>query len=968
MEWKGGQVPPNWLDIVVDNFIVDADKVLALGGLPALPAMAVGSKANPIAGVVQRGRKDIFEKGAWIAVHNYTLNHPLDYPYDPVNQEGRPLTQAEYDALGPWAWEGASLQQINQWRAADKNPGDTLADDASCFLSFWHTDQIARQTLGFPVPLISTEGGPVVGWKEDRRYPRTTPEIHRDRVIEIAEFMQGTRKINGWSCPSNYFAMCHWLIANYRIGAMSPGWESQAWYTDWWNKDFNLQGELPTVAALKALPSVSVDEEPSAAIRGKVTRADTGEPLPGLIVQALVSGVEAAQDETGADGAFILSSLPAGSYDLAIAPWGIVRSGVRAVEDGGEPVNIALTGGKASALSGTVRTPADEPAANLEVLLRRDGRQVGKTQTAADGSFRFENLTLGNYRLVIPGITIDGIALDGWQTKSLKMTTGAAAGYKYAVTKSRLLPPEETNNRRVFYGVVSDASGAPVNGVKVRMSWEGAAAAANFPTAVTGSDPFKPKGYFEFLHTPGKFALAVVQGDWPSDAATGLDTANVPGREGQPVTYEVNFALQAVGSPAQVDGVINGGQAGRKVLLAPLAGGAARQASLAANGAFAFANVAPGKYRLSLDGVGVIADDIEMTPAALFRSLLALKSRLSGSVIGATEGAVAVLYAPPAWGWTRQTPLSAKGDYLFDNLPPGRYRLEVAGKTLNDLQLTGENRLQLAPIDLAGGRRSVIRGRVADGTGQPKADRAVTLKRETVVVGTTRTTADGAYRFANLPAGKYSVEVNGLGAVATNINLDGEREHVADVLWPTQAPRGVLQGRILNANGAPRPYVNVRLLKDGKEVARMDADAKGAFRFTSLPAGQYAVAVADGEPLARDIDVSDEATVVRDVTVPAAGPRVFEHYLLLAPPPAPADADYAEARLLLGLIAQYAQGDLVAGFSVDEAKLAERVTIVGDRIAAGAESALAAAGAQVTRLRGDGYAISAALAQLFAEG
>jgi hypothetical protein len=968
VEWKGGQVPPNWLDIVVDNFIIDADKVLALGGLPALPAMAVGTKANPIEGVVKRGRKDVFEQGAWIAVHNYTLNHPLDYPYDPVNQEGQPVSQEEYDRLGPWAWEAVPREQINQWRASDKNPGATLADDASCFLSFWHTDQIARKTLGFPVPLISTEGGPVVGWREDRRYPRTTPGIQRDRVIEIAEFMQGTRKINGWDCPDNYFAMCHWLIANYRIGAMLPGWESQAWYTDWWNKDFNLQGELPVVAALKALPSVPIDEQPNASLRGKVTRADTGEPLPGLTVQAVNGGTVAAAGETDAQGIFVLSNLQPGAYDIAIPPWGVVRRSVSAVEGEGEMLNIALVGGKASILSGTVQTPAGGAAAGLEVTLRKDGQTLATARTGADGGFKFAGLTLGNYRLVLSGITIDGIALDGWQTKSLKVTTGTAAGYKYSVTRSQLLSPEETNNRRIFYGIVSDASGAPLNGVKVRMSWEGAAPGANFPTTLTGSDPFKPQGYYEFLHTPGKFALEVVQGDWPSDAAAGLDTANVPGREGQPVTYEVNFALQPVGSPAQVDGVITGGQAGRKVFLAPLGGGATRQATLAANGAFAFPNVAPGQYKLSLDGVGLIASDINMTPAALFRSLFALKSRLSGSAPGAAEGSVAVLYAPKAWGWTRQSPLDKDGNFAFDNLPPGRYRLEVAGKTLNDLLLTGENRLLLAPIDLAAGRRSVVRGRIADGAGQPKPDRTVTLKREAVAVGTTRTAADGTYRFANLPSGKYSVEVAGLGLIASNIDLDGEREHVADVLWPTQAPRGVLQGRVLNANGTPRPYATVRLLKDDKEVARMEADGKGAFRFTGLAGGRYAIAVGEGEPLTGDIEVSDEATVVRDVTAPAAGPTVFEHYLLLAPPPTAKDAGYAEAKLMLGLISQYAQGDVAAGFSLDEAKLARRVTIIGDRVAAGSESALAATGAQVARLKGDAYAISTALAQLFAEG
>jgi len=85
-EWRNNQMPDNWLDVVVDNFIRDADAVLSRGGLLALPAMGPGSRDNPVSMVVQKGRRDIFENGCWVAIHNYTLNHPLDYPDDAVNQ------------------------------------------------------------------------------------------------------------------------------------------------------------------------------------------------------------------------------------------------------------------------------------------------------------------------------------------------------------------------------------------------------------------------------------------------------------------------------------------------------------------------------------------------------------------------------------------------------------------------------------------------------------------------------------------------------------------------------------------------------------------------------------------------------------------------------------------------------------------------------------------------------------------
>ncbi len=519
------------------------------------------------------------------------------------------------------------------------------------------------------------------------------------------------------------------------------------------------------MAALKALPTGEISPvTPSAGISGKVLRADTDDPIPGLVVRLLKGQAEVAKCETGPAGEFTFTGLAAGAYDLAIAPWGLVRQAVTAVTGPAQPLTLRLVGGQTSVLSGAVLSPTSAPVAGVEVTLHRDAAVVARATSAADGSFRFERLTLGRYRLSVPGITVDGIALDGWQAKSLKLTTGVAASYKY-VPSTRLLPAEETNNRRLFYGLVTDALGAPLNGVKVQMSWAGAGADTVFPVRASGSDPYKPAGYFEFLHTPGTFTLQIVGADWPADPAAGLETANVPGREGQPVTYEVNFKLQAAGGAAQVDGVIAGGAQGRKVTLTRKASSppAAREAALAAGGAFAFPNVAAGAYELALEGVGVIASDIAITSGALFKVLFALNSRLSGKVVGPPEGLVAVLYSPPSWGWTRQVPLASDGSFLFDNLPAGRYRLEVGGQVLSDLALTGENKLVLAPIELAAGRRSVIRGRVADASGQPKADRAVTLKRDGVFVAETRTAADGTYRFANLPAGVYSVEVAGLG-------------------------------------------------------------------------------------------------------------------------------------------------------------------------------------------------------------
>lgn len=969
LEWQGGRMPDNWVDVVVENFIHDADAVLALGGLPALPALAVGRKVNFIEGVVRRSRADVFERGAWIAIHNYTLNHPLDYPYDPVNQEGQPVSQEEYDRLGSWAWEGRPRELINEWRQSDKNPGNTIHDDPSCFLVFQLFAEYAFSALGYYVPIISTEGGPVIGWKEDRRYPRVDAQTHADWTVAITEYMQGQRTINGQPCPPYYFAMCHWLIANYRLGFMSPTWESQSWYTDWWSAELGIRGEIPAVAALKALPTASPAPQPAAVIAGRVVRADTDAALPDLTVSLLAGAQQVAQAVTDADGEFRFAGLAPAAYDLAIAPWGVVRRGVMAVEGSAQPLLIRLTGGRSSVLTGALHTAAGAPVVGASVSLQRDGAVVGETTSGSDGTFRFAELPLGSYRLAVPGITVSGIALDGWQTKNLKLTAGSAAGYRYAVTRRRLLSPEETAGRRIFYGVVSDATGAPLNGIAVQMAWRNAAPGTTFPITVTGRDPFKPAGLYEHMHSPGIFSLQVAQGDWPSDVADGLDTASVPGREGEPVVYEVNFQLQAAGGPARVDGIAAGVRRGTRLILARTDDPAQpkQMARLDSDGIFAFSDLAPGVYSLLLAGVGVIAEGLQVTAGALHTVFFPLRSQLTGRVLAPPEGLVAVLYAPEPWGWTRQAPLEPNGEFVFKDLPAGRYRLEVGGQVLPDLMLTGENILQLAPIDLTTGHRSIVRGRVADAAGQPQEGKTVILRRDGLVMAQLQTAADGTYRFVNLPAGVYEIEVGGMGLVAHSIALDGQREYVADVLWDSGGPRGQIHGRLLSADGTVMPGVVLRLLRNGAEIARDETDSTGAFRFGSLSGGDYALALGEGTLLVADIHLEEDATVVREVVLPPAPRRLIAHYLLFSAPPEPGLPGYAEARLALSLAARYlAYTGASGGFSVTDAAQAEQVTIVGDDVPVAVEQSLRLAGCRVERLIGDEQAIAAALEALLA--
>ena len=195
--------------------------------------------------------QDLLAQGCWIAVHNGTLNHPLDYPADAVNQKGTPVTQQEF---AKYQWAG-DINYVNGERMRGKNPGQTLLSvnaegkdtgGSNCWLKFQAYRDLFVQAFGFEIPVLGTEGGVWCDTLADPRYPKISVEMQRDWTLEIC------RKMMANEYPDYYFCTGFWLIANRGMGAPTAnGFENDAWYSPWRG---DTDGRLPVVDALKALP------------------------------------------------------------------------------------------------------------------------------------------------------------------------------------------------------------------------------------------------------------------------------------------------------------------------------------------------------------------------------------------------------------------------------------------------------------------------------------------------------------------------------------------------------------------------------------------------------------------------------------------------------------------------------------------------------------------------------------------
>ncbi|MCB0209321.1 MAG: PT domain-containing protein [Anaerolineae bacterium] len=248
--WQEGETVH--VERIIGLWIMAAVDVHEAGGLPGLPPLAGGGTVDDMVflgqfldGVQARGREDLLI-GAWIPVHNYFLNHPIDYPTDPVNVDDVLLTDAEIEArkLTP-----EQVEAINKARRTAKLPreeggfwvGNTIDKDSNAFRKFDAYAEIFADRFGYYIPIISTEGGATAGAEEDPRYPPVREEDVTTLTLDAYHFMLD-------EAPGYFFAHTPWLLANSAGEAGDERFENAAWYKD-------REGTtLPVVEALKDDP------------------------------------------------------------------------------------------------------------------------------------------------------------------------------------------------------------------------------------------------------------------------------------------------------------------------------------------------------------------------------------------------------------------------------------------------------------------------------------------------------------------------------------------------------------------------------------------------------------------------------------------------------------------------------------------------------------------------------------------
>jgi hypothetical protein len=685
-EWKGGRVPSNGLELVAEDSIVNMEAILERGGMPAVPALSVGSTWDLVGKIVALGRKDLFDGPVWQAIHNYARNRPIDYPFDIGNQEGAAFTERFYRTVAdePWdenAWRGRTLAEVNRLRMDRCAPGASLRDDHAGWLAYQHYDALNRHHLGRSLPILATESGYVVGDDSDARYPAATPNLHMAQTLELCRTLMGTStRFPG--APDYFFCAAFSVIANQQLGGSSAWWEKFAWYSSRWPG-----GTLPIVRALRAEPK-SVRKwqgaqvgDPLLTLRGAVLNRRAGAPeRPTLVLER--DGIQVASTLVDPNNRYLLTELAPGDYTLHVEGYPL-RQPVRLSADQPELVVNLDVGKPAEVISrslveGRVRGGA---GASLRLLRAGDGEEY-VTTTREDGAFRFVDLPPGAYSLqVMPaGSRVENLTLDGRNQVELEMS---AHGWGHVIETADPTPGMGAIRVRVreYAGAVVQIYGA-----------SGAIA-----PVITGSTPGLPGDMCQVEGLENGLYIVTVTNILDDEAQpVELEARVTVDRRRVPlVDFSFNNAAQPpVTAQSSVTGRVIGpleSMQTPRVRLLDEAANAAEQ-PVQADGSFKFERLPPGTYALevvgheasgqrqdiALDGVNQVAVDLLLPMQK--RSAGPLAQSGGGVILGHVPGAAGRLARlVDAVGNEQRADVGLDDTVRFERLLPGEYTLTVEG-------------------------------------------------------------------------------------------------------------------------------------------------------------------------------------------------------------------------------------------------------------------------------------------------
>jgi hypothetical protein len=540
-----------------------------------------------------------------------------------------------------------------------------------------------------------------------------------------------------------------------------------------------------------------------ASVSGRVVDASGGSVAGALVTTVAPTGGQALPNgvaETDGEGRFRLET-SSGWVRLTARADGYSSASLRLFAPAHDATLVMVA---ASALSGRVlRADSEEPVAGVRVVIESSNGLLVQplfVSSAADGSFRVDQLPAGRYGLYAAG--------GGWRSEPLWVSVAVAQSEEVEL---RALPAAE------LVGIISRGGQACPNG---SILWLGPAPLFTVDDMSAADDQGRVR--IEGL-PPGSYDLTVncppalqretlelgkepVVREWDFEPGLVLE-GSVRRANGQPLPGAI-----VIVEPAQPEGA------------SPLGSGAAavqRQGSECradAAGEFRCEGLAPGEYDCAVARSGAVGSGQ--------RVLLQGTSKTRVMLMADAEAAI-VVHAPGGAAFPSGSTVLARGDTLpapitgertatgfrFDHLPLGQYGVYLAGASAREVAL--ERDAEEVELELAVPSAEPITGSVVDEQGVPVLDAWVRARAPAGVDGdSVLTDASGAFETTPLLRGRYDLNVT---SPRGEVTVPGIQTGTTDLL--VRLPSyGALSGVIESESGTSSAWFSLTLAhEDGSE-------------------------------------------------------------------------------------------------------------------------------------------------------